>query len=160
ARNYELLLKRADQKDKLLFIPKWIWQSTFFSRYDSVWPIFKNLSPHTRIGVDAHGILRDSKPQFTWRVLEATLFEDVAVLWNQAVKAAEEKARDPSKLNSKRSDALLRAVTRGVFHLLEGYVNGLAVDVLVSGTTLNSEERGRLLEWDEIRERPRPLSLR
>src|SRR2546422_9730072 len=35
ARNYELLLKRADQENKVLFVPKWIWQSMYFSRYDA-----------------------------------------------------------------------------------------------------------------------------
>ena len=38
ARNYELLLKTARQEHALLFVPKWVWENAFFSRYAAVWP--------------------------------------------------------------------------------------------------------------------------
>jgi hypothetical protein len=66
-------------------------------------------------------------------LLEASLFESAALLWNETT-ASEVHDRDrgalgDAKIPWKRHQELKRSVVRGVFALLEGYLNGIALDV-------------------------------
>ncbi len=160
-RDYELLLARAGARPgTLLFVPKWVIERVFFSRYEKAFPDFVSLPPHARIGIDGSGILQPTKPEASWRLLEATLFEDVALLWNSALDAAAADRLRPSKAATKWRDALLRSTARAAFYLLEGYLNGLAFDTLVTQRPLEEDDVRKLREWDQQRSRSSLLSLR
>lgn len=92
--------------------------------------------------------------------LEVSLYEDMAALWNSALHANNLAERHgASKLDVKNAGALLRATAKATFNLLEGYVNGLASDILLT-KSITDEERAKLQEWDSARSRARHLSLR
>lgn len=129
-----------------------------FKHYERTLPIFPRLAPHARIGVDLHAV-RGSDPVEIY-LLEATLFEDMAILWNEAMDAQSSiDPNAPASLVVKRAGALRRAVVKGVFSLLEGYVNGLAFDILLLRRVSPSDE-AKLREWDNARNRPLRLTLR
>ncbi len=133
-----------------------------FTRYERAHPVYASLPPHAWIGIDTEGILRLQKPALTWWLLEAKLYEDMALLWNVTLDARLRAFKTSEKVAVKSMEASLRAGARAAFHLLEGYVNGVAFDILVATTPgqLAQEEVDRLLEWDRERKRPRHLSLR
>ena len=145
-------------KNSYLCISKY-WLSRAFRHYEKALPIFPKLPEHARVGIDV-GTIRESTSEMEVFQLEASLFEDMAILWNEASRAEVAASRsDSSKVQVKLAGASMRAVAKAAFNLLEGYLNGLACDIL-STASVSPEERSKLGEWDATRDRPRFLSLR
>lgn len=160
---YEDLLAHEDNAGLggLLWIPKWFIEKYLFEHYERGFPIYAELPPHARIGVDTKGILKPSHDELPWTILEAKLFEDMAALWNLTAEAELARQGNDSKWSTKKRDALLHAVVRAAYHLLEGYINGLAWDTLhLQGSGLNDLERSQLLEWDDAKKKRLLLTLR
>ncbi len=159
----EALLASAGERTRVgentyLLVPKYQ-LSRAFRHYEKALPIFPKLPLHARIGIDV-GTIRETTREMEIFQLEASLFEDMAVLWNEAFRADAVAGRaDSTKIQVKLAGASLRAVVKAVFNLLEGYLNGLACDILLK-QTVTPEERTKLDEWDAARDRPRFLSLR
>ena len=148
---------------KVLFIPKFVLQKCYFEHYERTFPLFASLPPHTRIAIDILGIINRSKPEIGWTLLEAKLFEDMALLWDATVDAsAEGKPYGGSVHAWKRVEALGRSTGGAAFHLLEGYMNALAFDIWTTAkpNELSDDEKMKLTEWDVARNRLRPLILR
>lgn len=61
-----------------------------FSSFGKVFDRWSLLPPHARIGIDVHGIDPKAGDWIHWRLLEASLFEDLAMLWNEAVRLQQE----------------------------------------------------------------------
>jgi hypothetical protein len=59
----------------------------------------------------------------------------------------------------KGESSLLRATAKAAFNLLEGYINGVGYDVLLTRRT-TTRELELIQEWDASRGRPRQLTLR
>ncbi|MGH9605418.1 MAG: hypothetical protein ACRD3N_06930 [Terracidiphilus sp.] len=133
--------------------------SKIFRHYENAFPIFPKLAPHARVGIDFHSF-RESASQMEFFQLEAFLFEDLASLWNEAMRACS-AAEDPnsSKPQVKLASSLVRAAAKAAFNLLEGYLNGLACDILLI-RTVSQEEREKLEEWRNTAERAKFLALR
>lgn len=161
---YERLLKAHGERDRtLLFVPKWMLERLYFSHYERAFDLFASLPPHARIGIDVEGILRPANPEITWHLLEAKLFEDMALLWNSTLDASASSQSDPKNRHAwKWLEALVRAAARSAFYLVEGYLNGLAFDVVImaNANELSDDEITKLREWDTHSNRPRLLSLR
>ena len=166
---YERLLKThgeeayGERGSTLLFVPKWMLEQHYFSHYERAFPLFTSLPPHARIGIDVEGIRRSVRPEITWHLLEAKLFEDMALLWNSTLGASASSQSCPHPPHAwKWLEALVRAAGRSAFYLVEGYLNGLAFDVLIMAQPgdLSDEEITKLREWDTKGNRPRLLSLR
>lgn len=133
--------------------------SKAFRHYERALPVFPKLSLHARIGIDINSF-RESIREMEIFQLEASLFEDMAVLWNQASEGSIQAAQsDSSKVQVKCSNAILRAAAKTAFNLLEGYLKGLACDILLT-RSVTDDERVELEEWDAMKCRPRFLSLR
>jgi len=100
--------------------------------------------PHTRFGVDAIGDVSTLE----WRLLEATLFEDMAMSWNEATAAACDEDKGvklgDAKIPSKKFAALKRSTIRAAFSFLEAYVNGIASDTLVTNPDTTKFSAGAL----------------
>ena len=115
-----------------LWLPKHVLDNQFFSKLKDVARGWEDFPPHTRFGIDYYGELAHS---LEWRLLEATLFESAALLWNDVVPAAAtaERAKvTPDKIPEKRYQELQRSTIRATFALLEGYLNGIAFDVMLT----------------------------
>lgn len=131
-----------------------------YDHYERSLPIFPDLPPHARIGIDVLGIRKQAR-KIEIYLLEASLFEDMAALWNNTLEVSESARTHGNEKAEliKRKNALKRATAKAVFNLLEGYLNGIALDIYLSRDTTPEEEM-KLMEWDAERSRPRPLSLR
>jgi len=143
-----------------LLLPQFHIQDELFDHYERALPIFSDLPPHARIGIDVFGI-RKQERKMEFSLLEASLFEDMAALWNNTLEVSE-LVRTNSGENAeliKRKNALKRATAKAVFNLLEGYLNGIALDISLTQDTTPAEKT-KLMEWDAQRSRSRPLSLR
>ena len=133
--------------------------SKAFRHYERALPVFQKLPLHARIGIDINSF-RESTKEVEVFQLEASLFEDMAFLWNQAYEGSIQAAQlDSSKLQVKGSKAISRAAAKAAFNLLEGYLKGLACDILLM-RSVTGDDRVNLEEWDTVRSRPRFLSLR
>lgn len=117
--------------DDLVFITKAHYDKYLFQRCEKMFKKWPLLPPHTRIGIDPRGTQPRTGEVFEWRLLEAALFEDVAVLWNECVRSERPDgvAWGDDRIPKKRFRSLQRATARAVFALLEGYINGVAVDI-------------------------------
>jgi hypothetical protein len=152
----EDLLKPATLENPLVYVNK-IFLQELFASYDEVLTDFSNLPPHARIGIDAFSVLDTTKIEVF--ILEAALFEDMATLWNLTLKTAKPYRPNTDKQDFKRSLALTRATAKAVFNFVEGYLNGMATDTLVT-EVVSDAQKTKLLEWDNALSRPRHLSLR
>lgn len=123
-------------------------------------PSLKNLPPHTRIGIDIVG--NRDRPDLEFFLLEATLFEDMASLWN--LYLSKEDGPIPitpeDKHEVKLKAALGRSTVKAAFGLLEAYLTGLAADIILTRNDLTTSEETRLYERDKASNRPKPLSLK
>jgi len=146
----------------LLFMPKHLIQQYYFDHYERVFPLFASLPPHARIGINIFDISGTAKGKVEFSLLEATLFEDMAFLWNATMDAIAEVNAPQEAPLIKRRIALMRATARAIFYLLEGYINGMAVDILVTTkpNVLTRNEKSKLEEWDDDKKQPRLLRLR
>jgi hypothetical protein len=154
---YDEITSLPGRSDQVLFVPKYFIEQELFDHYDRVCPLFGTMPPHTRIGVDVNGV-HGSEPEVEWMLLEATLFEDMAFLWNSLLDCRLDSA---NRLSRKRVGMLERATARQAYHLLEGYLNGIAQDILVTFQgSLTSKQRTMLSEWDAIAGKPRFMRLR
>lgn len=124
--------------------------------YRKIAPRFDAYPEHAMIGFS-----RPSSPFEVW-ILEATLYEDMAALFNQAYERKDLLNPDTtSKKELKTGFALNRATITSVFFFIESYLNGLAADhVLRNEARLTEEQKSLLTEWNEAQNRPRYLSLR
>lgn len=132
--------------------------SAMFEHYERALPIFPHLPQHGRVAVDTAAVRTDRS--LAWFVLEASLFEDMAALWNAAVAASRIAERTESTLPQfKLATSLRRATVKAAFNLIEGYLNGIALDVLLL-RKVPPEIEVKLEEWDPERNRPVRLTLR
>jgi hypothetical protein len=145
----DLVIELEKHPAQMLWMQKQVIDTKFFSNLAAVvprWPLFP---PHTRLGIDHHGQLPDS---LEWRLLEASLFDSAALLWNDVLDAEVEdaKARGDDKIAGKRYRELKRSTIRATFALIEGYLNGIAYDITlttdVAGLSIGAREM--LLERD------------
>src|SRR5258706_557764 len=127
-----------------------------FAHYEHVIPIFSELPPHARIGIP-YGI--EIKGEIEVFILEVSLFEDMAALWNTSLELSNSLKLEYSKERKKQMNALLRATTKAVFNFIEGYLNSLALDILTT-QAVSPKDEILLTEWDETKKRPVFLTLR
>jgi hypothetical protein len=96
------------------------------------------------------------------RLLEASIYKDMATLWNLLYERSHPSEVTTTSLpEQKMISALCRAIVACAVYFVEAYVNGLAFSHLSNNeNTLSDEERSFLSDWDFTRNRPRYLSLR
>jgi hypothetical protein len=129
-----------------------------FTHYERALPIFPQLPLHGRVTVDSAAVSGHRTLGFF--LLEASLFEDMAALWNAARGATETAAHpDATFPQVKEATAFRRATAKAAFSVLEAYLNGIALDVLIM-RTVTPEIEELLEEWSQERNRPRYLTLR
>lgn len=114
--------------DEMLWMQKHVIDTQLFSNMAEVvprWPLFP---PHLRVGIDHHGHFPGG---LEWRLLEASLFESAALLWNDVVDSEvdDSRSRGDDKIPGKRYRERKRSTIRATFALLEGYLNGVAYDI-------------------------------
>lgn len=125
-----------------------------FTHYERRVPEYPKLPPHARIGIERYGT--KNKNEIEILTLEASLFEDMAALWNSALELNQSLLSNYDKQGKKRLSALLRATAKAAFNLIEGYLNSLALDILVTQTVSDKEEL-LLSEWDSVNSRSKFL---
>jgi len=129
-----------------------------FSSYERALPIFPRLPLHARVTVDSAVV--NTERTLGFFLLEAALFEDMAALWNAALQTSQAAAHPNSTYRQvKEATAFRRATAKAAFSLLEAYLNGIALDVLMM-RNVPPEIEEQLEEWSKARGRPRYLSLR
>jgi hypothetical protein len=136
-----------------------IWRlSEWLSKYDSL-----GFAPHWRISIDPHCIGRADPGGFEVRVLELTMFEDMASLFNMAKKAhlAITAGKTNSKADLKGAFALYRSAVSASFYFVESFMNGLAADhVWQHRGELSPNDLACLTEWDPQRQRRKTLTTK
>lgn len=154
----EILADYAAASKPILYVSKYDLER-LFSKYENRYPNFHKLPPHGRIGIEVGGRRNSSATEIKSFVLEGSLFEDMAALWNAAATATEAERPDSTVPDSKHAAALRRATAKAAFNLLEGYLNGLALDVQLM-LAVSAKEKTLLQEWDDAKKHPVRLSLR
>ena len=160
--DFNLFLKPKDgapNPGKILLVSKHH-LARLITKYEKVFPTFKDLPPHARIGIDVHG-REYQTPRFEVHCLEASLFEDMAAIWNAVADIPPDAEKPPLRDVQlyKLAKALQRATIRCAFALIEGYLNGLAMDIYLSADP-SAKTLEKLTEWDQAASKPRPLPLK
>src|SRR5437867_5897406 len=132
-----------------------------FADYSKVLRGSEHFPAHARVAVDVSGTLYDNARHPEVFLLEASMFEDMAALFNVVASDSSanlDHARPKSEI--KTQTALHRAVILAALHFVEAYVNGVALEhVLTKGSAVDDRIRDVLSDWDSSRNRPRYLSL-
>jgi hypothetical protein len=148
---------------QLYMVPKFLIDTRFFRRYEAFYPRWSQFPPHARFGIDARGQVPFTGRTVEWRLLEAALFEDVAMLWNESLAHRTDAINvvGDDRIPGKRYEALKRSTVRAVFASVEGYINGVGVDIELTSEVagLPASQREMLLERTDDG-RPRFKSLR
>jgi hypothetical protein len=131
--------------------------SALLSMYDGV-----GIPEHWQVGLDVHGTYGRKFPDVPMRILEASLYEDMAALFNLAHRATGDAEQDTSsKVLLKHATALTRACATAAYHFVEAYLNGVAFDHLAKvGGVVDKKTSIYLSEWDPDAERPRWIKTR
>jgi hypothetical protein len=153
----EILAEYTAASKPILYVSKYDLER-LFAKYENRFPEFGKLPPHGRVGIEVGG-RKSSNTEIKSFVLEASLFEDMAALWNLAAAATEAEEPAATIPDTKHAAALRRATAKASFNLLEGYLNGLALDIQLV-LRVSSKEKTLLQEWHETNNRPVRLSLR
>lgn len=155
------LAPKSDDPRGPCYVPKYV-IDTAFVRYDRALPIWNRLPPHARRSIDPDGtrIPDGAVPEVF--VAEASLFEEMAMLCNEAsAKPPRFSPHDPtSRQQIKRAAALQRSAVRAAFAFVEAYISGVAADILHLRPTLDTDIHDRLTEWSTKRQAPAPVSFR
>ena len=142
---------------RLLFLPKYILRALAPTLIEEV-AGFSSVPEGARISLDVYGQLpRGHAGEL--RILEAALFEDMALHFNRAVSLEEEEeelARSDIrrlsiayKIPWKARWASLRAAVTSAFFMLEAYLNSIAFDHLVlNGEQVSEKNHILLSEWE------------
>jgi len=141
---------------KILYLAKHVIQRTL-PNFHLALEVFPRLPPHTMISVDLVGDY--PRGEIETYLLEASLYEDMAGLWNLTWRQWKAHHESAPKAESKPILALNRATAKAAFNFLEGYLNGLALDIQCT-MKVSPNDRIRLQEWDDVEDRPRHQSLR
>ncbi len=115
----------------IYFMPRVYIDKKLFRNAAKFSPDWNLYAPHTSFGMDARGELAFTGTLVEWRLLEAALFEDLATLWNECLDHETPKTDlvREGRIPFKKFNVLKRSTVRAVFSLLEGYINGIAVDI-------------------------------
>jgi hypothetical protein len=156
-REMEYITEMRREEGDHLFVPKHVIEE-LFDHYERALPTYPRLPPHARLAIDVFGV-RESAKEMSVFLLEGSLFEDMAALWNSACELS---GRFPDidaapRLESKKHNALIRATAKSAFNMVEGYLNCLSYDILLTATVT---ERQRALLEERAAGRFRPVSLR
>ncbi len=152
----QVALSSEEAAKPLIFVSKADLQG-LFKHYERRFPDFQRLPPHARIGVERFGT--DNRDKIEVFMLDASLFEDMAVLWNMTIGLYRTLKIDEQTQAHKRLNALLRATTKSAFSLIEGYLNSMSYDIQRT-QTVSHAQKTLLVEWDAAKSRPRFLTLR
>jgi hypothetical protein len=142
--------------------PSWAYFSkhrlaAWIGQYGRIHPPFDRLPLHARIALS-----RPPQPPRTEVFLpEAILFEEMAMLFNEAVRAEVELGTqiDPYKL--KRFRSFLHACHTTTFHFIEAYLNGIASDYAMRNAgKVSNRDLSVLTEWDFEKQREKRGSFR
>jgi hypothetical protein len=130
-----------------------------FEHYDKIFPFYHTLPPHGRIVIDFEN---EVDGQINCAVLESMLFEDVAALWNHTLSQVRlHEHSDSDRAVFKFHSSLIRATIKAVFNFIEGYINGVGLDISLTMThLLNAKDLAKVSEWDEAGEKIFMQSLR
>ena len=145
-----------DEKYPINFVPKYD-MDQFFKNYERILPDYSGFPPHALIGIELEGV--PNKNNIVVFILEASLFEDMAALWNATLDVMEQAKAQNNIILHKQETAFKRATAKAAFNLLEGYLNGMALDILKT-KRVSLKDKAKLTEWDQDRERPKFLTLR
>lgn len=145
------------EDDKPLVFVKKSDLEQLFTHYELRVPLFPKLPPHARIGIERYDT--DDKDKIEIFILEASLFEDMAALWNTTLEIHGALSSVFRKEKKKQLSALLRATAKAAFNLIEGYLNSLSLDIQLT-RTVTDLEKNLLTEWDSAKSKPRFLTLR
>lgn len=129
----------------ILYVPLWTLR-TWFARFDERLPSYGKLPSHARLSVDLEGIYPDGYTG-EWRLLEAALYEDMALHFNEAANVDLGPDVLPNldgRKRIKRQAASLRGAVASAFFMVEAYLNSVAFDCVMK-------------HWDELTERERAL---
>lgn len=153
AEQYILFVDGLLQKDDdLTFIIKHGIDTGLFASISNIAPTWNRYPPHCRIGVDAKGQFPATQAgRQEWRLLEAMLFEDLAMLWNECLanRTDDRGLEFDQRIPGKKFRALKRSAVRAVFALLEGYLNGIAADILLTRASDSLSKK----DFEMLRER-------
>jgi len=149
---------KPDNKQPLAFLAKFHLEK-LFEHYERRLPEFPKWPPHAMIGIERFGTDKSRKGEFEIFLLEASLFEDVASLWNITLSLQQDILINHSKEKKKQLSSLARATTKALFNFIEGYLNSLALDISLT-QSLDKKQEEMLSEWDSGKNKPKFLKLR
>lgn len=150
--------KQAKADGKIFQLGKVDIDDSFFKKFEEVIPEWRSLPHHILACFDPDEIIAGSRP-INYRLLEATLFEDMCSLYNRCVHLSQ-KTDSLSVFQIKERDALLRATAVLSVSFVEAYLNGLAFRCLREKKGIRPADEVLLKEWDSKNNRPKFTQLR
>ena len=144
---------------KYLYISKYH-LGQIFEHYEKSLPNFPYLPPHAKIAIDLLGI-RIIPGHTEVFQLEMSIFFDMAILWNSSLELTNKllPCNNVDHVKVKRFNALKRSTVKAAFNLIEAYLNGMGLDIMIT-QQVSDKDHAKLSEWDKSKSRHKMLSLR
>jgi hypothetical protein len=151
----------AVPKGQIVYVSVWNLRE-WFEKCGEFLPPSGKMPHHAAIAVDPSGQIYEKQPDAPeFRLLEATLFEDMCVLFNLARKAHLESDESETRRQCKERLALFRSTAVAAFNAVEAYLNGLAFDyVFDNRSRLSDSAIEALTEWNTHTQRAKYLTLK
>ena len=132
-----------------------------FGNYTDEWVRWASFPPHVLVYLDYTAESYRPK-QFDWRLPEASLYEDMCVAYNGAVRCGElASAMEVPVPAPKLRDCFLRTAVLSAFYFVEAYLNGVAFDYQSRhANNISPQDTRLLLEWDQQANREKWITLK
>jgi hypothetical protein len=124
--------------------------SAYFKNFCGGHPTWKSYPPHLQLIFDFNRVDTD-QIRFDFYLMEAMLYEDMALSYNAAAgsAAALDQAGKTANIAVKKHFLHLRTAVLSAYYFVEAYLNGMAFDYYYRNEqNLNDKEQKDLMEWD------------
>jgi hypothetical protein len=131
-------------------LSKAIVDSAYFKNFCGGHPTWKSFPPHLQLLFDFNRVDTD-QIRFDFYLMEAMLYEDMALSYNAAAGSAEviNRRDKTANIEVKKHFLHLRTAVLSAYYFVEAYLNGIAFDYYYRNEPkLNDKEKKDLMEWD------------
>jgi hypothetical protein len=128
--------------------------------------VFPKNSPYRGLPDHAKIYIRDDRPsgvrgKVDWFVLEIAIYEEMCALFNLTRRDYRlSGGTGTSRIKIKTAQALYHSAASMAYYFIEAYLNNLAFSIILTRDNLSPKDYSLLAEWDGVKKREKPLSLR
>ena len=144
----QIVSKMTSLGEGYVSVPKMHIDKHWFANYTRIFPRWPHVPIHALVMFDSN---IENKSPYSFFVLEAMLFEDVQLLWQEIVRITSDGKdfRSRPRAAQRKLSSHLRVIVPAIYNFLEAYLNGIAYNCFQTfHSQIPIKDHDLLCEWD------------